>query len=407
MQLRFSSALIVTIISGILMPGTTVAADADFSLSGFAAADLRVFPRDRRYDDQREQTFNPSMVLQPELTVELHGGDDLISFTPYGRIDGQDSERSHFDVRELSWLHIGDGWDVTAGVDKVYWGVTESRHLVDIINQTDGVEDVDGEEKLGQPMINLGLQQDWGDVNLFVLPYFRERTFTGRNGRLRGSTPVDNDQSTYDSRLKQRHPDIALRYSGVIDEWDIGIAHFYGTGREPRFKTGTDSSGQSVLVPHYDIINQTSLDIQATFDAWLLKSEMIYRSGQGKDFAAISAGFEYTFFGLVGEAGDLGVLAEYHYDGRDSTAPLTGFDNDLFAGLRLTLNDVNDTDFLVGILVDRITQSRSLSVEVDTRLSDNLTLDGQLRISDGLTEKDPAFGARSDNHLQLRLSYYY
>ena len=95
----------------------------------------------------------------------------------------------------ISYLHIDDGWDLTAGFDKVFWGVMESSHLVDYINQTDAVEDVDGEDKLGQPMLHLGLQRDWGDLNFFYLPYFRERTFPGRHGRLRAFLVVDTDRA--------------------------------------------------------------------------------------------------------------------------------------------------------------------------------------------------------------------
>jgi len=54
-----------------------------------------------------------------------------------------------------------------------FWGVTEFQHLVDIINQTDLVENIDTEDKLGQPMINLALINDWGTVDLFIMPYFR------------------------------------------------------------------------------------------------------------------------------------------------------------------------------------------------------------------------------------------
>ena len=75
----------------------------------------------------------------------------------------------------------------------------ESRHRVDYINQTDGVEDVDGEDKLGQPMLNLGLQRDWGDLNFFYLPYFRERTFPGTKGRLRAPLVVDTDRARYEA----------------------------------------------------------------------------------------------------------------------------------------------------------------------------------------------------------------
>ena len=35
-------------------------------------------------------------------------------------------------------------------------------------NQTDGVEDIDSEDKLGQPMVNLTLERDWGALDLYV-----------------------------------------------------------------------------------------------------------------------------------------------------------------------------------------------------------------------------------------------
>jgi len=34
---------------------------------------------------------------------------------------------------------VADDWELTTGVSKVYWGVMEAVHLVDIINQTDFV----------------------------------------------------------------------------------------------------------------------------------------------------------------------------------------------------------------------------------------------------------------------------
>ena len=52
----------------------------------------------------------------------------------------------------------------------MFWGVTESQHLVDVVNQTDLVENPDGEEKLGQLMVNLTVARSWGTLNLFVAP---------------------------------------------------------------------------------------------------------------------------------------------------------------------------------------------------------------------------------------------
>jgi len=39
------------------------------------------------------------------------------------------------------------------------------QHLVDVINQTDLVEDIDGEEKLSQLMLNFSSVHKWGIVD--------------------------------------------------------------------------------------------------------------------------------------------------------------------------------------------------------------------------------------------------
>jgi len=63
---------------------------------------------------------------------------------------------------------------------------------------------------------------------------------------------------------------------------DIGLAHFSGTSREPRLTPGANAAGNSVLIPHYELIDQTSADVQLTTDAWLWKLEMIHRSDADK-----------------------------------------------------------------------------------------------------------------------------
>jgi hypothetical protein len=71
----------------------------------------------------------------------------------FGRGDSDDSERSHSDLREAKYRFVDGDFEAVIGLDKVFWGVTEFVHLVDIINQTDASESVDGEQKLGQPML--------------------------------------------------------------------------------------------------------------------------------------------------------------------------------------------------------------------------------------------------------------
>ena len=137
------------------LPGSAAAGEWDFSAS--VAGELRAFPNKPAFDEQDDTRLSPSIAVEPEVVYEWNGRDDRITFVPFGRWDAHDDNRSHVDLRELNWLHVGDDWDSVVGVDKVFWGVTESRHLVDIINQDDAVEDIDGEDKLGQPMLNLNL----------------------------------------------------------------------------------------------------------------------------------------------------------------------------------------------------------------------------------------------------------
>src|SRR3989344_5409925 len=164
-----------------------------------------------------------SAALQPEYYHKLEGSKDSVTFVPFVRANQHDSGRSHADIRELTWLKVGEDYEWRLGIRKVFWGVTESQHLVDIVNQTDLVENIDTEDKLGQPMINLALIRDWGTLNAFVLPGFRERTFPGMEGRLRTNPRVDTDQASYESTREQRHVDYALRWSKSISGWDIGF----------------------------------------------------------------------------------------------------------------------------------------------------------------------------------------
>ena len=126
-------------------------------------------------DGQSES--DPSVSGELRFTKRWLDGTYNFALTGFGRYDAQDDRRTHADLREayLSW--VGDSWDLYVGSRQVFWGVTEFEHLVDIINQTDQVEDIEGEVKLGQPMVNLSLVRDWGIVDFFVMPYFRERTY--------------------------------------------------------------------------------------------------------------------------------------------------------------------------------------------------------------------------------------
>ncbi len=106
-------------------------------------------------------------------------------------------------------------------------------------------------------------------------------------------------------------------------------------------------------------------------------------------------------------AADIGLLLEYNYDGRDANAPPTAFDNDIFVGTRLALNDVSDTSILAGFAVDIDTQEMVFNVEAERRFGDNLSAELRLRAFTGSNPGEALHAFERDDYLQLRLSWYY
>ncbi|MCG7755599.1 MAG: hypothetical protein LZF63_02930 [Nitrosomonas sp.] len=389
----------------------TFAYAADFS--GKAAVDTRFFTEPPIFAQQKDGVAYPSVMIQPEFRHDWGSGNNRLTVIPFARYDSLDKHRTHWDVREFSWLHMQKNWDLLVGVGKVFWGTTESRQLVDIINQSDLIEKFSGEEKLGQPMVNFNLPTDYGHFSLFYLPYFRERTFPSSNGRFLFDPPVRNSEGKLDG-VSHWQPSFAGRWSKTFGDWDIGVAHFWGVGREPRL---VPSFGQGFthpptgLIPVYDLIHQTSIDVQGVLGNWIWKAEAITRSGQGDRFAAAVVGFEYTKYGVFGGSKDVGFLLEYLYDGRSSFAPPTPFNNDIFSGIRVVFNDPQNTEFLFTNTVDLNTQATILGFNASRRLGEKWKIELESRFFANISATKNPFappkeiltGMRNDDYIQLRV----
>ena len=384
-----------------------VAAAAQPSWSGFVALDVQGFPQQPVFPQQDSDQVLPSFLIQPEFTYDWRNGNDRLTVVPMARLDFSDERRRHVDLREFNWLHAAPTWDLLVGIGKVFWGVTEARHLVDVINQTDRVEALDGEDKLGQPMLRLALARDWGTLTFFALPYFRKRTFPGEKGRLRTGLVVDVDNAQFESSLEEWHPDVAARWSHALGDWDVAVGYFRGTSREPRLTLDIRDDGQPRLIPVYDQIDQVGLELQWTVEAWLWKLEAISRWGHGEHFSAVVTGFEYTFFSLFGTALDLGVVAEYLYDGRSAAAPGTPFENDVFVGARLAFNDVGSTSILAGVIVDDQTGAALFTMEASRRLGNRWTIELESVAFFDVPPTALLSSVHRDDYVQLRLSRFF
>ena len=152
---------------------------------------------------------------------------------------------------------------------------------------------------------------------------------------------------------------------------------------------------------------------------------------------ALVGGFEYTFYSVFRSAADVGVLAEYSYDGRDTDVPLqtllalrpppagvpptqlpegtfslgdtppTIFDNDIFAGIRISPNDEQSTEFLAGGVVDVDTRTAFVLVEASRRIGERWKVELDARIFANVAKTDLFYDLRNDSFLQLRIARYF
>jgi len=323
-----------------------------------------------------------------------------------GRVDQSDTERSYVDLREALAQWNRDAVTVSVGVNTVFWGVTESRHLVNIVNQTDYLDDLDGDEKLGQPMALVTYYGgDLGILELFAMTWVRQQRYPGPEGRPGVPIPVLDDSPLYESEHDEWNIDFAARWSAGIGEVDGAVSYFAGTGRDPELLPA-GSALSPALRPRYDLIRQGGLELQWTHGSWLWKAEGIVRSGQGPTFAAVTAGFEYTSFGFLGSSVDLGTLLEYSFDGRDNLT-YNIYDDDAFLGLRLTFNDVQGTEVLAGVLQDMDSGVTLGSVETSRRFGASWTARVVGRLFRADSEVDALYWFRRDDYLQATLEYHY
>ncbi len=411
MSLRISSRLLQRLMSAII---ATIVLSL-FSANLFAgewrgniALENRFFIEDADYMQDSQQY---SLRFEPEYIHSSEENSSLFNFKALLRKDSMDDERSHLDIRELSWLTYGDDWELKLGISKVFWGVAESSHLVDIINQTDTVENIDGEDKLGQAMVNLTLLKDWGTIDFFILPGFRERTFPGVDGRFRAPIPIVTGDAEYDSSEGQDHIDAAIRWSHTIGDWDVGVAHFSGTSRAPVFIPTVTEQGL-VLTPLYKTIDQTSLDIQATLDTWLWKLEVISNTGYDYErYTAAVGGFEYSFYDVAESGLDIGIIMEVQYDDRKVDINGAKVLNAIVLGSRFAFNDEQSTELLIGLSINEKEHNQFWNIEASRRIGQSWKLTLEARLISHVDESNPfaspIYSVRNDSFVMLEIARYF
>ncbi|MGB1512755.1 MAG: hypothetical protein ACPG9A_11780, partial [Paracoccaceae bacterium] len=193
------------------------------------------------------------------------------------RADADDKGRRLVEARQAYLRRSFSNFDLYIGQRQTFWGKAESRNVVDVINQSDAAANQGSEAKLGAPSLSLDGYFDFGDLQLWYISKFRERTFN------------DNKAVTtilYERSEGKEADDIAARFSTFSGDWDLAVSAFKGTAREPHIDS-------SALNATYMLQETVGFEAQFTGDPTLLKWESLHGTQSGTGFDAAVAGLEY------------------------------------------------------------------------------------------------------------------
>lgn len=378
-----------------------VAADESAGrFSGEAALVLRAYPQAPAGDQERT---GRGVRLAPEWS--WRSGDDLLRLEPLFQLENPGSGRSKVDLKEMSWSRRLGESTLDVGITRLFWGVTESRHLINVINPPDLALDYSGETTLALPLLRYDLPTSLGRLEWILAPWEREPRYPGNRGRPRTSLPVQAEIQHPDGRPAAFAVRLTLAGNGA---YDAHLYHFQGLDREavltPRFPL---LGPPDALIASRQAIRQWGADLQVPWGNLLIKAEALLRQGYSRSFGAAVAGGEYTWSGVANSAADLGLLGELQYDDRPADAPLAPMKQAFYAGLRLALNDPASTEMLFGLLQANETHARIWRGEFRRRLGDDYTLEGRLDVFSKVKEEPALTAYARDTVLELRLARHF
>ena len=343
------------------------------------------------YPDHADGTLSEGRSAELKIDAYHDFDDSRVVAELIARVDENDGGRRITEARQAYLRTPMGGFDVFVGHRQEFWGKAESKNVVDIINQSDAAATEGKSGKLGAPSISAERYLDIGDLQLWYITSFREKTFNDSDAHPSSGMLVGAAQ--YARKDGKDADDFAARLSSFAGDWDLAGSVFYGTARDPILSV---ASGGRALSPYYALQKSIGLEAQFTGDATLLKWESLHGTQSsmqgGHDFAAAVAGIEYTYYGAFETIWDIGLIGEIQHDDR----PQAAANQFGVAGVRLVFNDIADSTILFLASADRKADQSLVSLEASQRINEFVSVKLSSQFYNARTPTS-AFGQLSDD----------
>ena len=382
-------------------------AEFDWEVNSETGIEIKEFHKKEAYSNQ-QNTY--SSFIKSEIFFDFKN-DIVFLMEPYFRYDHHDKNRSLFDFKENNLTYYYNDIQVKAGISEIFWGITESKNLVDIINVKD-VTDGDQKAKLGQSLLAFSnYSEKFGSIDFYYLPFFKNSSQIGETGRLRLSKPIENYNIVYAGGAGPKVPSWALKWENSFGILDFSLQGFRGNSRESSTIAKLEDS-QLKYFQGYERISQIGSYIQVISGPIIYKLEAIKRNGQKnainirENFFSYTLGLEYLINNLFENKWDITSFIEYHNDNRNNDSTDI-FQNDLFLATKLNFNNIKGTEFFTSITLDIDGGGNTSSLELSSRVTDNTRVTGSYNSYWSVNDKDILYSFRRDNYFRIKVIKYF
>ena len=308
-----------------------------------------------------------------------------------------DKGKNIIEPRELFVKKSFGDFDIYVGNRQFFWGITESKNVVDFVNQLDSAAGNSKEDKLGATSISMEFYLQNAEIQYVFMPYFRERTFNAENAHPGLGLPLNKATFSEDKGLMGG--DHALRYSNLYGDLDVGISGFYGTAREPILSFNNNGT----VTPYYPEYQALGLDIQFTGDNTLYKGEFVKGFQDEIEISAYVIGLESTIYSVASSSWDIGLIGELQFDNRVQAAAQK-FN---VGGLRFTANNVSDSNLLFLYATDEAGEQLTYTAQFSHRLKSGLKLETEYTEFYSSVNGLPFSNLIDDSYFQVSVGYFF
>ena len=403
--------------------------------SGHISIDQRFFDNDG-VEISNDRGFAVSTNLRSKFSWR---GVDF-SGNVMGRVDDQDPTRNIFILQEAMLRYKLGTWEIFGGFEKFNLGAHEVFKPADNLNARNFDSDVENTEKFGELTYGVKKSFSWWDVSFFALPGEERHYIPGASSRLGVGIDVQDVEYVQNITGEEYNNELGVIANFYADLGDFSIFYLNHLDKKLPIFGNVDYITDITLTlcgaivcpadgtlntPYYYETKEYGASASIVLSDFILKADVVSRNyNTSVDILTINGferpenhtdaaiGLEYTQY--LDSGLELRYLAEYaRVFGVSEEVAVKSFifQDDLYVGVHLTLNDPMDTKFNIGGVIDLSGKSEGLYfASFDRRLSQSWRIKSGLRYIDAKSSGFYPQGLEifeDDHQAYLNLAFYF